>query len=154
MAGDIKEGRPLIFKNKEELQIAIDKYFEECRTHKKKIVTKSLDTIEIDDPLVPTIAGLAYALNTSRQTIYNYSERDEFFDTIKKSRDYVLSEMESKLVNSDSQVTGAIFLAKNYGYSDKQEIEHSGGIKNEVIEDKEQLAKEILEIIKDDIKED
>jgi hypothetical protein len=123
MAGDTKEGRPLLFKNKEELQIKIDEYFKECKENKKQIYLKGIGTpLEINDPLVPCIAGLAYFLGVNRETIYNYSSRDEFFDTIKKARDYILYRLENKLVNSNENVTGSIFVAKNYGYKDTQEI--------------------------------
>ena len=124
MAGDIKEGRPLIYKNKEELQKAIDEYFEECKKHKSNIILKGMDTqIEIDDPLIPTIAGLAYHLNIDRQTVYNYKNRDEYFDTITRARDYIISRIETKCVNSDGNISGTLFIAQNYGYATKQEIE-------------------------------
>jgi hypothetical protein len=118
------DGRPLLFKDKEALQKAIDDYFLECENHKKEVIFKvGYDPVSISDPLVPTIAGLAYALKVDRQTIYNYSHRDDFFDTVKAARDYIVSRIENKLVNSETQVTGTIFLAKNYGYNDRQEIE-------------------------------
>ena len=103
-------GRPLKFKTEEKLQEAINGYFEYCEEKKKP----------------ETIAGLAYHLDIDRHTIYNYEKRDDFFHTIKKARDRILAGLEEALFTDGK--SGQIFLAKNYGYSDKQEIEHSGDI--------------------------
>ena len=101
-------GRPLKFKTNKELKTAIDEYFEYCR--------------EYDKP--ETIAGLAYHLEVERKTIYNYEARDQFLLTIKKARDRILAGLEEALFTEGK--SGQIFLAKNYGYSDKQEHEHTG----------------------------
>jgi DNA-binding XRE family transcriptional regulator len=102
-----KVGRPPKYTNKEELQAKIDAYFEECAL----------------EPSIPTIAGLAYAIGLDRQTVYNYAEKDEFIDTIKTARDYVLNRIEKKLVNSTGNVGGSIFIAKNYGYKDEKTLQ-------------------------------
>ena len=103
-------GRPLKFKTNKELKTAVGEYFEYCRENKKP----------------ETIAGLAYHLGVERKTIYNYEGREEFLLTIKKARDRILAGLEEALFTEGK--SGQIFLAKNYGYSDKQEIEHSGDI--------------------------
>lgn len=121
-------GRPPIWATPEELQKVIDKYFRECENNKSPFLTKEGNIIKIPNPLIPTIAGLAYHLGVDRQTIYNYKGKDGFFDTIKKARDFILSRIEGKLTNASGNVTGAIFIAKNYGYQDKQELEHSGTV--------------------------
>lgn len=121
-------GRPLKFKSAEELQAKIDEYFKRCEERTGIFISKEGKKIEIPSPIIPTIAGLAYAVGVDRQTIYNYAEKDEFFDTIKNARDYIISLIESKLVNTNSNAGGIIFLAKNYGYQDKQEVEHTGDI--------------------------
>lgn len=118
-----KMGRPMKFNNPDELQFAIDKYFNECKENKRTVITKTGDVIEIPDPRIPCIAGLAYALGVDRQTIYNYADKDDFFGTIKKARDYIFSLIEDGLTNDTINPTGKIFLAKNYGYTDKKEIE-------------------------------
>lgn len=101
-------GRPLTYKTKEELGTAIDSYFDNCEQR--------------DRP--PTIAGLAYWLDVDRRSIYNYEKRDEFFHTIKRARDKIIMNIEEELISKGN--SGTIFLAKNYGYTDKQEVEHSG----------------------------
>ena len=101
-------GRPLKFKTDEELQEAINNYFEYCKQYKKP----------------ETIAGLAYHLGVDRTTIYCYEKREPFFDTIKGARERILAGLEEALFTEGK--SGQIFLAKNYGYSDKQEHEHTG----------------------------
>ena len=102
-------GRPLKYKNVEELQKALDDYKGYLQ--------------ETDRP--PTIAGLAYYTGIDRQTIYNYQKRDEFFDTLKKFRDWIIMNYEEHAI-AGKNAGGVIFLLKNYGYTDKQEITHEG----------------------------
>ena len=122
-------GRPLLFKTPEELQEKIDSYFKECKSNKGEIVTKDGNIIKVNQPLNPTIAGLAYALGVDRQTVYNYESKDQFFDTIKTARDYIISQIENKLMNSSGNVTGPIFLAKNYGYTDNRHVTQESTVK-------------------------
>lgn len=78
-----------------------------------------------------TLSGLALYLGIDRQTLYNYKERDEFFDIIKKARESVEATYEERLIYEGGP-TGVIFALKNMGWTDKQEIdqktEHSGNI--------------------------
>ena len=101
-------GRPLKYTSVKAMQKDIDKYFAECDENKKPY----------------TISGLAYALGTNRQTLLNYEEKDEFFDTIKKAKAKIEVVNEEQLYNKDVPTTGIIFnLRNNYGWKDKQEIE-------------------------------
>lgn len=104
-----KPGQPKIFQTPQELEKAITAYFNKCE--------------ELNKPM--TYAGLALALNIDRQTLYNYAERDEYFDTIKKARDTVRAYVEEQMFIRGN--AGVIFYAKNYGYTDRQEVsvEHS-----------------------------
>lgn len=98
-------GRPAKYKNKEELQEKIDKYFRECD--------------EKEEPY--TVTGLGLALDMSRQDLINYSNKEDFFDTIKKAKQKVENYLEKRLIK-DSSATGIIFnLKNNYGWKDKQE---------------------------------
>lgn len=105
-----KGGKPRKFKNKKELKEAIERYKEYLETS--------------DRP--PTIAGLAYYTGIDRQTIYNYQKRDEYFDTIKQFRDWVIMTYEEEAITRGNG--GIVFLLKNYGYTDRQEISHDGGL--------------------------
>jgi len=113
---------------------------------KKTIITKD-GILDVISPKVPTIAGLAYAIGVDRQTVYNYEKNQEYFDIIKRARDYILAEIESAAINDDVNNGPVIFVMKNYGYSDKQEIEHSGGIEQRLNSDqvKEEIDK-LLEL--------
>lgn len=103
-------GRKLIFETKEKLQSRIDEYFEYCETHEKPL----------------TMSGLAYYLNVDRQTIINYANREEFFDTIKRARERVLMDTEERLQTSGQPTTGIIFALKNnYDWRDKVETENT-----------------------------
>lgn len=103
-------GRKPLFKTKEDLEAKLDLYKQYLQESGKP----------------PTIAGLAYYTGIDRQTIYNYSEKDEFFDTLKGFRDFVIMNYEELAIEKGNG--GIVFLLKNYGYTDKQEVEHSGGM--------------------------
>lgn len=101
-------GRPLKFKTPEEIETKAKEYFKMCD--------------ETNRPY--TITGLAIALDTDRQTLINYEEREEYFDTIKKVKQIVENYAEEKLFNG-SNTAGVIFnLKNNYSnWKDKQEID-------------------------------
>ena len=101
-------GRPKIFKNVADIEEKIKRYEYYLKTEDKP----------------PTFAGLAYYLGIDRQTLYNYAKKDEYFDTIKRYRDWVVMNLEELCIIKGNG--GTIFIAKNYGYTDKQEVEHSG----------------------------
>lgn len=96
-------GRPRKYNTAEELQEAIDAYFEE---------TKDV-----------TITGLALFLGfESRQSLYDYAEQEQFSYIIKRAKFKVEHAYELRLINSSSP-TGAIFALKNMGWKDKTERE-------------------------------
>ena len=98
-------GRPPKYKTKEEIQVLIDNYFKQCDLN--------------NEPY--TVTGLALSLDMSRQDLINYSNKEEFFDTIKKAKLKVENYLEKRLIK-DSSCTGIIFnLKNNYGWKDKQE---------------------------------
>lgn len=109
-----KRGRPKAYTEVELMQQKIDKYFKDCDMNKEPY----------------TITGLALALDLDRKSINNYARDSEFFPTIKKAKLKVENYLEKRLIN-DSSATGIIFnLKNNYGWSDKQEIQHSGNVNN------------------------
>lgn len=128
-------GRPVKF-TREELQNVIDNYFSDCDTRKRPY----------------TFAGLAYAIKVDRQTLYNYKENEHvFFDIIKDARDRIKLFLEELLVQEGK--AGQIFLAKNYGYTDKMEINSNNVNINQNIEVTEDEASKILEQMSKKIKE-
>jgi len=85
----------------------------------------------ITQPKVMTVSALAVFLGTSRETLINYQEKPEFFDTIKEAKDLIESQWEAKL--DGSNVTGVIFnLKNNWKWADKteQEITNPDGSMN------------------------
>ena len=101
-------GRPLKY-TPTDLQAKIDEYF---ATEQK-----------------PTIAGLAVFLEMDRQTLYNYRERDEFFDILKRAVNKVEAKYEGRLIYENNP-TGVIFALKNMGWKDKteQDVRVEGGV--------------------------
>jgi hypothetical protein len=97
--------RPLKFKSVEILQEKIDKYFKE--TPKDEW----------------TITWLAVFLDTSRETLINYQEKEEYFDTIKKAKDMVEMWYEIDLKKKGN--TWTIFALKNFWWVDKTEVDNN-----------------------------
>ena len=138
-------GRPLLFNSVEELENKINAYFDSCfdylrngfgvrvqekipdgHTKSGKPKYKPGEFIRIQvKPF--TVSGLAVFLNTSRETLMNYEEREEYFDTIKRAKDIIYAYNEERLYTANP--TGAIFSLKhNYGWKDKHELSIEGDI--------------------------
>jgi hypothetical protein len=117
-------GRPRLFNSAEEIESKINQYKQYLKNSKKP----------------PTMAGLAYYLGMDRISLYNYSKKDEYFNTIKKYRDWVAMNWEEYSI--DKGHGGIVFMLKNYGYTDK--------VTNEVITNAEPdpITKSILNSVK------
>jgi len=119
-------GRPPKFKTAEELQDAINDYFNNG-VEKKKVLVGRAPNQELLEIPVPTITGLCYYIGfESRQSFYDYEKKNGFSYTIKRARLFIEKEYEQLLQVGNT--TGAIFALKNMGWSDKQTVEHEGGI--------------------------
>lgn len=125
-------GRPLKFANVQELQTKIDAYFAERENMEEypngDIIPKHI-----------TITGLALALDTSRETICNYGDKDEFFDSVRKARLKCENYAEQKLFGGPA--AGPIFALKNYGWKDTQDINQNNTGAPQVIVTKNYLPK-------------
>ena len=126
-------GRPRKYETPEEMEVIIEEYFKEC--HKEKEI--------------PTVTGLGFALNMTRQELINYENcltndrlkncsddmKRGFVDTIKRAKLFIHSRQHQCLYSKD-KVTGAIFsLKNNWGWVDKQEIvQENREIKVELID--------------------
>lgn len=100
-----KKGRPKKYKEADEMNEKIEKYFERCN--------------KTGEPY--TITGLCIALDICRDTLCEYIKREEFADTIKKAKLKVENYLERHLI-TDNSTTGIIFnLKNNFGWKDKQE---------------------------------
>ena len=128
-------GRPLKFKTVEDLQQKIDAYFESCWEDvpvmtargayltKKNPETGEEELVTIRQQTRPyTITGLAVALETTRETLLDYENKDEYSDTIKMAKARIEQYAEEQLFKAKNPA-GAIFnLINNYKrWSNKQE---------------------------------
>ena len=133
-------GRPLKFESVEVLEQRIEAYFADC--DKEEDTRKWFhDAIEFDEetkkrlctncwasaksrgcmlvsghlklPRPYTVTGLAVWLNTSRQTLLNYEEKELFFDTILAAKQRIENYAEEKLYDSGSPTRGVIFSLSN-----------------------------------------
>ena len=100
----------------EEFKKKIDDYFDDC--------------VKNNIPL--TITGLALACDfTSREALLNYEKAvgyESYFSTIKKAK-LIVQNYAEKYLFTGKNMAGAIFnLKNNYGWNDRQEIEHSGEV--------------------------
>jgi hypothetical protein len=102
-------GRPPIFASPEEMQKKIDQYF----------------NVEIEKH---TLTGLALFLGfESKQSLYDYEKKPEFSYPIKRAKLMIENQIE-KEVRADPHNASGIFMLKNFGWHDKQEVEHSGSV--------------------------
>lgn len=122
-------GRPLKFKTPEELDQKIDDYMESRGWKTKKVYSHKQDReIEVDYFLPATITGLAAALDTNRQTLLNYEEKDEYFDTIKRAKTICEQHAEEGAMMGELNPAMCIFsLKNNYNWRDKNETDVTSG---------------------------
>jgi len=139
-------GRPLKFKSAKELQKKIDEYFDSCY---EEVWIETLDAnkvptgewIQLFDHMGNprkkqirpfTISGLAVHLETNRQTLLNYGDREEFFDTITRAKARIENFTEEQLFDKEARnISGIQFnLKNNYGWVDKQEVDNNIGNKD------------------------
>src|SRR5512146_569097 len=99
-------GRPRALESPEQAWELGMKYFEECdANHEPYLIT-----------------GLALALGLpARQSLCEYQLRPEYTDTIKRLKQIVESGLEKKALSANNPA-GAIFIMKNMGWSDRQDL--------------------------------
>ena len=116
-------GRPPKFATPEELDARVEEYFNGGGMRTKTITTKA--GLEVEVPF-PTMTDLCLFLGfCDRQSFYDYEKRPPFSCTLKKARTLIEREYEEMLRSGTP--TGAIFALKNFGWRDKQEIDHTSG---------------------------
>jgi hypothetical protein len=128
--GNFNAGQPPIFETPEELWNKALEYIE------SKISSKGTHA---------TISGLSFHLGfASRQSFYDYEDRQEFSYTIKRLRTFIESCYENNLYSGAP--AGAIFALKNMGWKDRVDTDlTTGGEKiNNKIDLKELSTEELL----------
>lgn len=98
---------------------------------------------------IPTMTGMVlYCGFADRQSFHDYEKKPKFAYTIKRARTFVEQEYEEQVSMGS---TAAIFMLKNFGWDDKQEIITSSkskpqdlsGLSDEDLEDLERIHKKI-----------
>ncbi len=80
-------GRPLLFKTPEELESAINAYFDECDEGEDvEELNKRGDLVKYRRKIPYTMEGLALALDCESATIRNYAKRDKYFAVVSRAR--------------------------------------------------------------------
>lgn len=121
-------GRPLKFKTVKELQKKIESYFLSCWTKKLDQFGNPVKDKETGEQIMVqfkpyTITGLAVALDTYRDVLIDYEDRDKYSNTIKKAKEMCHQYAEEQLYIGKNP-TGAIFnLKNNYGWRDERKIQ-------------------------------
>lgn len=105
--------RPATWEDPEAFDKAIDQYFTDEKT--------------------PTWTGLALHLGfESRQSLQDYKEKDGFAYSIKKALLRIENQYEKSISNRNP--AGAIFALKNFGWTDKHEVDQKTTLKDERID--------------------
>jgi hypothetical protein len=112
-----KIGRPAKWESPERLQRLVDEYFDSTPLEKQMIT------------------GLALHLDTNRETLCSYEDKDDFSDTIKKAKARI--EMAYELRGLEKGTAFDIFRLKNMGWRDKYDHDVTERKAKEAIPDDE-----------------
>jgi len=115
--------KPPKYNSPEKLQSKIEEYFESGYRKIKRVVgTKKEGFHEVEVPDI-TISDLVIFLGfADRRSFYDYEKKPAFAHTIKRARTFIEREYETLLKLGNP--AGPIFALKNFGWTDKTEIEH------------------------------
>lgn len=97
-------GQPPCFNSREELQEAIEDYFNSCLV---PLYDENNVVIGMRWYKKPTLGGLAIHIGCDRATIWNYSKSDRYFDIIKRAKDIITNFTEELLIEGKN-IPGAI----------------------------------------------
>ena len=124
--------RPLKYKTVDELQAAIDQYFEDCRgkplmDDDGNAVTDKYGNPIIVDAKPPTITGLALALGfTGRKQLLDYQGRATFCNTITRAKARCEEYAESRLYDRDGANGAQFSLKYNFRWDVQKDAEAEG----------------------------
>ncbi len=121
-------GREKKFKTPEDLQLAIDNYFEICDSRIIDVYDKPSQSVrQIAKPIPYTVEGLCEVLECDRLTLLNYEKQEgyeAYFNTIKKAKLKIQSNKLERGLAGESNPAVSIFdLKNNHNYVDKTESE-------------------------------
>ena len=130
--------RPLKYKTVDELQAAIDQYFEDCKGQPLLDDDGNAVTDKHGNPIIvdrkpPTVTGLALALGfTGRKQLLDYQGRSSFCNTITRAKSRCEEYAEGRLFDRDG-ANGAQFSLKYNFRWDEQKDTGSEGV--QIIDD-------------------
>jgi hypothetical protein len=99
-------GRPPLYADPAVMQARIDGYFSDCKA----------------DGVSPTICGLAYHLDMTRQGLCEYAAKGAFSDIVSRAKQRVEANVERLLLDGKSTNGPAFWLKNHAGYVERQEI--------------------------------
>lgn len=118
-------GRPPKYKTKSVLSRKVNEYFENSGT-KTKDGAFTLYTVQ----------GLCVYLDICRDTLNEYEKKEEFSDTIKRAKKKIeKNNLEGATLGYFSVPMTIFNLKNNFGWKDTQNIEHSGTVKIQKLEE-------------------
>lgn len=130
-------GRPPKYSTPEEMQVAIDAYFDSCFESEFKVVGEDENGKKIYQEfrrqVTPfTVTGLALALDMARvQLIYYTNEKPEFANTILRAKQKCELYAEQQLYMGKASPSGVIFAMtnnfKDWNQTTRQEISGPNG---------------------------
>lgn len=114
-------GRPPLYKNKEEMQGIITDYFRSCMT---EIYDKETgEQAGYRWSKRPSLGDLSLYLGMTLQRLWDYSNRDEYAETIKSAKNIVENFYE-KALQENRNPAGIIFILKNgFKWRDVQDVQ-------------------------------
>lgn len=130
-------GRPRKYDDPEVMQKRINSYFKKCDDHtEKKLVFEGVQngsTIQtVPFPIPYSVAGLCSHLEITRDTLLEYQKLPEFSDSITNAKIRIESNTVERGLSGTNNPTVTNFILRNcHGYSERQEVEHSGTIVQE-----------------------
>jgi hypothetical protein len=119
---DLGAGRKLAFKSAEEVADKIQEYFDICKAGREEtVVTPRGEVVKVNKQIPRTMSGLALHLGVTRQTILNYSAKDEFFGVITRAKQCCEDWVEQQLFDGNDR--GAkLWLINNADWHDTKEV--------------------------------
>lgn len=103
------QGRPRHYNSPEEFDAKVDEYLEHCK--------------ETGEPIMWTGIALFLGFN-SRNSLDEYANYDGFSGSVKRAKMFVEQAYELRLVKQGRAAD--MFALKNFKWSDKQTVEHTG----------------------------
>ena len=126
--GRNKGGAPPMYNTPEELQQTISDYFDHGYSIRKVVVGSKGKEEVVEMPIVSITGLVLFCGFCDRASFYDYEKKPAFAHTIKRARVFIENEYEEAIHSGNP--AGPIFLLKNFGWSDKQEIEVTGAVKS------------------------